>query len=267
MIWAARYAAATNGRGYERVGLCPSAGLEALSPAVAEGKLAGLANAARKAGLPAGRAGEHHRPACRGRALGCVGSIRPDEASDDERFPGPHRRTRSVPPPSRPPKPGATAFAPSGSRSTAAARSTTRPISTRRSPSASGTIRGDRRRHPGPAAGARTKPADTWLDIGAGGGRYALPIALHAKARHRGRPIRRDARVCSGTACASTPSRTSDLSRVAGRRRDAGEVDAVRRRLAHGARGLRHRAHRAVPRRDGGAPRGGCASRSWARAP
>ena len=53
MIWAARYAASTNDRGLERVGLVPSSGLETLSADAAERKLAGLANATRKAGLPA----------------------------------------------------------------------------------------------------------------------------------------------------------------------------------------------------------------------
>jgi methionine synthase II (cobalamin-independent) len=52
MIWAARYAASLGGRGPERVGLAPAAGLEALSREVARSKLAGLAEAARKAALP-----------------------------------------------------------------------------------------------------------------------------------------------------------------------------------------------------------------------
>ena len=52
MIWAARYAASLGGRGPERVGLAPAAGLEALSRDVARSKLAALAAAARKAGLP-----------------------------------------------------------------------------------------------------------------------------------------------------------------------------------------------------------------------
>jgi hypothetical protein len=52
MIWAARYAASLGGRGLERVGLAPAAGLETLPTEVARSKLAGLAEAARKAGLP-----------------------------------------------------------------------------------------------------------------------------------------------------------------------------------------------------------------------
>jgi hypothetical protein len=53
MIWAARYAASTGGRGLARVALCPSSGLDTLSADDARRKLAGLANASRKAGLPA----------------------------------------------------------------------------------------------------------------------------------------------------------------------------------------------------------------------
>jgi hypothetical protein len=53
MIWAARYAASTGGRGLERVALCPSSGLETLSAEAAGRKLMRLATAARKAGLPA----------------------------------------------------------------------------------------------------------------------------------------------------------------------------------------------------------------------
>jgi hypothetical protein len=52
MIWAARYAASTGDRGLQRVGLCPSSGLASLSVETAARKLAGLATAARKAGLP-----------------------------------------------------------------------------------------------------------------------------------------------------------------------------------------------------------------------
>jgi hypothetical protein len=51
-IWAARYAASLGGRGPERVGLAPAAGLEALPREVARSKLTALAEAARKAGLP-----------------------------------------------------------------------------------------------------------------------------------------------------------------------------------------------------------------------
>ncbi len=52
MIWAARYAASLGGRGPERVGLAPAAGLEALPREVARSKLGALAEAARKAVLP-----------------------------------------------------------------------------------------------------------------------------------------------------------------------------------------------------------------------
>jgi hypothetical protein len=52
MVWAARYAASTGDRGLQRVGLCPSSGFASLSDSAAARKLAGLASAARKAGLP-----------------------------------------------------------------------------------------------------------------------------------------------------------------------------------------------------------------------
>lgn len=52
MVWAARYAASSNARGLERVGLAPSAGLELRPREEARSILASLAEAARKAGLP-----------------------------------------------------------------------------------------------------------------------------------------------------------------------------------------------------------------------
>jgi hypothetical protein len=52
MIWAARYGASLQGRGLQRVGLAPSAGLERLPRDAALAKLRALAEAARKAGLP-----------------------------------------------------------------------------------------------------------------------------------------------------------------------------------------------------------------------
>lgn len=51
MVWGARYAASLGGRGLDRVGLCPSAGLEGLTPAQARRKLSGLAAAARVAAI------------------------------------------------------------------------------------------------------------------------------------------------------------------------------------------------------------------------
>lgn len=51
MVWAARYAASMNGRGPDRVGLAPSAGLEHLPRDKARAKITGLAEAARKSGL------------------------------------------------------------------------------------------------------------------------------------------------------------------------------------------------------------------------
>ncbi len=53
MIWAARYAASLNARGLDRVGLAPSTGLEYLPRDRARAKIEALAEAARKAGLPA----------------------------------------------------------------------------------------------------------------------------------------------------------------------------------------------------------------------
>jgi hypothetical protein len=52
MIWAALYAASTQGRGLARVGLCPSVGLGELPRDAARRKLDGLASASRKSGLP-----------------------------------------------------------------------------------------------------------------------------------------------------------------------------------------------------------------------
>ena len=52
LIWAARYTASSNGRGLERVGLAPSAGFDQLPRDAARAKLAVLAEAARKCGLP-----------------------------------------------------------------------------------------------------------------------------------------------------------------------------------------------------------------------
>jgi methionine synthase II (cobalamin-independent) len=52
MIWAARYAGSLGGRGLQRVGLAPAAGLERLPRDATRSKLAALAEASRKAGLP-----------------------------------------------------------------------------------------------------------------------------------------------------------------------------------------------------------------------
>ena len=50
-VWAGRYAASLGARGTDRIGLAPSAGLERLPRPVAQGKLAGLAEAATVAGM------------------------------------------------------------------------------------------------------------------------------------------------------------------------------------------------------------------------
>lgn len=52
MVWGARYAASLGRRGPDRVGLAPSTGLEYLPRDRAKAKIEGLAEAARKAGLP-----------------------------------------------------------------------------------------------------------------------------------------------------------------------------------------------------------------------
>ena len=52
MVWAARYAASSNGRGLERVGLAPAAGLDLAPRERARAILSALAEAARKSGLP-----------------------------------------------------------------------------------------------------------------------------------------------------------------------------------------------------------------------
>ena len=119
-------------------------------------------------------------------------------------------------------------------------------------------FRADPRRTDEPALDrllALAEPADTWLDIGAGAGRYALPLALHVaevvaiepsagmraalaeldgRARHRQRP--------------------GDRRPLAARARLAG-VRAPRRRRPDRPPRLRHRGDRTVPRRDGGGRR------------
>ncbi len=121
--------------------------------------------------------------------------------------------------------------------------------------------------------GARdhARPGDTWLDVGAGGGRYALPIALLTRgviavdpspAMLRGAPREGMDRWGIGNV---------GRSRLAGRpsvgqRPDGARVRIARRRVAHGPRGLRHRGHRAVPGSRWRRRPGGRASRSWAKA-
>jgi hypothetical protein len=53
LLWAARYAASMHGRGLDRVGLAPCAGLERLPREAARVRLTRLAEAARLAALPA----------------------------------------------------------------------------------------------------------------------------------------------------------------------------------------------------------------------
>ena len=60
------------------------------------------------------------------------------------------------------------------------------------------------------------EPGDTWLDIGAGAGRYRAPDRARARAErrvgHRARPVGRDARRAARARRPSTPSRTSGSS-------------------------------------------------------
>ena len=101
---------------------------------------------------------------------------------------------------------------------------------------------------------------DVWLDVGAGGGRYALPLALSVSRGHRGRPFALDARGAVG-------------GRVSGRdlkcQRDrvalADGSAAKRRRRTDGPRRLRHRRDRSIRRCSWSAATGDCASPSWAR--
>ena len=79
-------------------------------------------------------------------------------------------------PPTRSP-PGALAYAPIASRSTSSAKRLRR-TSMRRSPGCSAPIRGGATSRPWSDCVRWCSPDDVVLDIGAGGGRYALPLAL-----------------------------------------------------------------------------------------
>lgn len=93
LIWAARYAASSNGRGLERVGLAPSAGLEHLPREAARAKLEALAEAARKAGLPAAELAKQIDPRAIDARSGALGKYDPDAAArTGRRVPGKARR-------------------------------------------------------------------------------------------------------------------------------------------------------------------------------
>ena len=81
MVWAARYAASSNGRGLERVGLAPAAGLELLSRDVARATLTGLAEAARKAGLPGAELAKEIDPRAVDARSGALGRFDADAAA------------------------------------------------------------------------------------------------------------------------------------------------------------------------------------------
>ena len=131
-----------------------------------------------------------------------------------------------------------------------------------------GLFRADPRRTDEPVLDALLRsiePGETWLDIGAGAGRYALPIAL-GLAPSGGRviarrPVARDARCVARDRRRSMASPTSRSSRVAGPRTGRRRPLSGRRR-PHRPRRLRHRGDRAVRSRRWNRPRGGCASRS-----
>ena len=105
--------------------------------------------------------------------------------------------------------PGAIGSAPTASRSTASARSPTARTSMRRSGRCSAPIP-TRTDDPVLDASSRSsQPGDTWLDVGAGAGRFALPIA-RALAPSGGRVIALDASASMLEApCARSPPNTA----------------------------------------------------------
>ena len=145
--------------------------------------------------------------------------------------------------------------APMPNRWTGSARCPTAPISTRRSRACSGpTRRGPMNRRFRPCC-ELVRPGETWLDIGAGAGRYALPIAL-ALAPSGGRVIAVDASPGMLDALMELQAEHG-IDRRRGRR-DALAAAAHRharsfrdgRRLDRPRR-LRHRGDRPVRPRDG----------------
>lgn len=96
MVWAARYAASSNGRGLERVGLAPSAGLELLPRDAARAVLGALAEAARKAGLPGAELAREIDPRAVDARSGALGRFDADVAA---------AHGRGLPGLTRPPEP------------------------------------------------------------------------------------------------------------------------------------------------------------------
>ncbi|MEO7117753.1 MAG: hypothetical protein ABIZ34_02145 [Candidatus Limnocylindrales bacterium] len=77
MVWAARYAAQLGGRGLDRVGLAPSAGLEHLPRDRAKAIIEALAEAARKAGLPGRRLASELDPRAVDARSAALGRVEP----------------------------------------------------------------------------------------------------------------------------------------------------------------------------------------------
>ncbi len=98
LIWAAQYAASSNGRGLARVGLANASSLAALAPAEARAAVEALARAATLAGMPA----EDAVAAGLDRRILTHGSIPPGLAGASSRKPS--ARPPGSPPRSRPPR-------------------------------------------------------------------------------------------------------------------------------------------------------------------
>ena len=77
----------------------------------------------------------------------------------------------------------------------------------------------DRRARSSKRSWRSPEPGDTWLDIGAGAGRYALPLALRVARGRRRRAVRGDARRPRRAPGGARHRRTSGSSPIAGRRR------------------------------------------------
>jgi SAM-dependent methyltransferase len=189
MVWGAQYAAALGGRGPERVGLAPSAGLEALDRHEARARLWVLAEAARKAGLPSERLAREIDPRAVSARAAALGRYEPGGRRV-------LRRPRTLPTVDLPTPVQPDALRPTASDALGAWAARVRadreqverlqevtnpadfysPVASR--------FRVDPRRTDDPVLPVLrelARPTDTWLDIGAGGGRYALPLALEVR--------------------------------------------------------------------------------------
>ncbi len=206
---------------------------------------------------PGARAPARRAPRARRRGPGCRRPTRtwtrpltwPRWRSQPRRPDHDPRRHRSRPPTSR--TPGPSASAPTASRPSGCARRR-RATSTPPCPACSSPTRGAPASPCSTSSRRSARPDSTWLDIGAGAGRYTLPLALRVRQVIAVEPsagMRRalrtgldehgidNVRVVPGF----WPESLDELATAAGGRRRA---DRPRR--------LRHRADRPVPRRDGG---------------